>query len=107
MLLPLHRVSAPEVDTTPTPSGAGVAPKARRILIVDDNPDGADMLDLAMTMAGHETRTCTESPTALIAATEMRPDVALLDIGLPVMDGFELARRIRERSGRRRRFSSR
>lgn len=99
VLLPIHRVRAREVDTTPTPSIAEMAPKGRRILIVDDSPDGADMLDLAMTMAGHETRTCTESPAALVAATEMRPDVALLDIGLPVMDGFELARRIREALG--------
>lgn len=100
VLLPMiHQVPAPSVDTAPTPSVAKASANSRRILIVDDNPDGADMLDLAMTMAGHETRTCNESPTALEVATEMRPDVALLDIGLPVMDGYELARRIRDALG--------
>jgi CheY-like chemotaxis protein len=69
----------------------------RRILIVDDNEDGAEMLQFALQGLGHSTRIAHDGPSALAAADEFRPHVALLDIGLPVMDGYELARRLRAR----------
>ncbi|HEX8108725.1 MAG TPA: ATP-binding protein, partial [Kofleriaceae bacterium] len=68
----------------------------RRVLIVDDNCDAADLLAEALTEAGFCTRTAYDGPSALTMAGEFAPDVALLDIGLPVMDGYELARRLRE-----------
>jgi signal transduction histidine kinase len=67
-----------------------------RILVVDDNEDAALMLHYALTLAGHETRIALDGPTALNVARDFRPEVALLDLGLPVMDGLELARRLRE-----------
>jgi CheY-like chemotaxis protein len=71
----------------------------RRVLIVDDNADGAEMLELALRALGHSTRVTYDGASALVAAQEFRPDVALLDIGLPLMDGFELARRMRAEMG--------
>lgn len=67
----------------------------RRILIVDDNTDAALSLSTLQQMLGHETRTAFTGPDAIAAATAFLPDFMLLDIGLPGMDGFEVARRIR------------
>jgi signal transduction histidine kinase len=74
---------------------------ARRILIVDDNEDGAEMLAAGLDWVGHTTRTAYDGPTALEVAKEFQPEVALLDIGLPGMNGYELATRIREMFGER------
>jgi CheY-like chemotaxis protein len=63
----------------------------RRVLIVDDNPDAAEILAKAISEAGHEVRTAGDGPSALRVVETFVPDVALLDIGLPVMDGYELA----------------
>jgi signal transduction histidine kinase/CheY-like chemotaxis protein len=70
-------------------------PSGVRVLIVDDNEDAALLLSEALTQAGHRTEIAHDGPAALQVAPRFRPDVALLDIGLPVMDGFELARQIR------------
>ena len=67
-----------------------------RILVVDDNHDSALSLAMVLTMMGHETRTAHDGETALATAEEFRPDVVLLDIGLPKMNGYEVAQRIRE-----------
>ena len=74
-----------------------VAPKAavaRRVLVVDDNLDAANALNALLTSLGHETRVVHEGPQAIAAMQEFRPDVVLLDIGLPGMDGYEVARRL-------------
>jgi PAS domain S-box-containing protein len=73
----------------------GTAPHALRILIVDDNRDAADSLTMLCDSEGHMTRAAYSSAEALDAAVPFRPDVALLDIGLPDIDGYELARRLR------------
>ena len=75
---------------------AAPAPHALRILVVDDNVDGAEMLAAALEAKGYETRVAHDAPAALVLALEFRPAVAFLDIGLPVMDGYELAARLRE-----------
>jgi CheY-like chemotaxis protein len=75
--------------------GDPVDAPGRRILVVDDNEDAAELLALALAQLGHSTRTANDGPSALQAAEEFVPDVALLDIGLPVMDGYELARQLR------------
>jgi CheY-like chemotaxis protein len=62
-----------------------------RVLVVDDNADAAETLAAALSAAGHTTAVAHDGPTALRVARQFRPHVALLDIGLPVMDGFELA----------------
>ena len=66
------------------------------VLVVDDNPDAADMLREYVGSLGYRVTVALDSLAALRAADENRPAIALLDIGLPVMDGFELARRFRE-----------
>jgi signal transduction histidine kinase/DNA-binding response OmpR family regulator len=72
------------------------APEARpRVLIVDDNADGADMLADALEGLGYPTAVAHDGPEALRVAGDFAPHVALLDIGLPVMDGYELAMRLR------------
>jgi signal transduction histidine kinase len=86
---------AVRVPELPVAAAAAPAPMAtaRRILVVDDNTDAAEMLTQALTQYGHVVRAAGDGPTALRAAEEFRPDIALLDIGLPVMDGYELGRR--------------
>ncbi len=69
-------------------------PAGRRILVVDDNVDAARLLADALEAAGYETRVAFDGPGALDAATEFQPDAALLDLGLPLMDGYEVARQI-------------
>jgi PAS domain S-box-containing protein len=67
-----------------------------RVLIVDDNEDAATALELLLEEAGHSVRTAHTGPDGLAAALEFLPDVILLDIGLPKLDGYEVAKRIRQ-----------
>ncbi len=68
---------------------------ARRVLLVDDNEDALAMLAELLRSAGHEIREARDGPSALVVAQRFRPEVAVLDIGLPAMDGYELAARLR------------
>jgi PAS domain S-box-containing protein len=70
-----------------------------RVLIVDDNIDAAESLALLLDMVGHETRTAPDGPTALGTAFTFLPDVVLLDIGLPGMSGYDVARQLRQAPG--------
>jgi signal transduction histidine kinase len=81
------------------PAAAAAAPDGARVLIVDDNQDSADMIAELITSLGHETRIAHDGPAALAVVQTFRPDVALLDIGLPVMDGYELGRRLKSDAG--------
>jgi PAS domain S-box-containing protein len=84
----------------PAPEGSqlgAVSPRQQRVLLVDDNEDSAEMLALLVAELGHVARVAFDGPSALALATEFEPDIAVLDIGLPVMDGYELAARLRER----------
>jgi PAS domain S-box-containing protein len=67
----------------------------RRILVVDDNENGAQMLGMLLKALGNEVRTVYDGMAALAMAEQFRPDVVLLDIGMPKLDGYETARRIR------------
>jgi signal transduction histidine kinase len=69
----------------------------RRVLVVDDNTDAAELLARAMSEFGCETQIAHDGPSALALIEIFRPELALLDIGLPVMDGYELAQHIRNR----------
>ena len=69
---------------------------ALRVLVVDDNLDAANALKMLVEEAGHLVRMAHTGPTALAAALDYRPDVMLLDIGLPELDGLEVAKRIRQ-----------
>jgi CheY-like chemotaxis protein len=70
-----------------------------RILVVDDNNDAADSLSILLRMMGNEVHTAYDGLEAVGAAATLHPDVALLDIGLPKLNGYEAARRIRELRG--------
>ncbi|HVG10181.1 MAG TPA: ATP-binding protein [Thermoanaerobaculia bacterium] len=77
------------------------APPRHRILVVDDNRDAADSLALLLTLQGSEVRTAYDGLEAIDAAAAFDPDVVLSDLGMPRMNGYEAARKIRERcSGR-------
>ncbi|MFG6415983.1 ATP-binding protein [Roseateles sp. DC23W] len=68
---------------------------ARRVLLIDDNEDAAESLAMMLSLDGHEVRTGFSAEAALKMALDWLPDVVLLDIGLPGMDGYEVARRLR------------
>ena len=68
----------------------------RRILIADDNRDSAETLAALLRMEGHEVTSVHDGPVALSAFSEIKPDVALLDIGMPGLTGYEVARRMRQ-----------
>ncbi|HUR41935.1 MAG TPA: ATP-binding protein [Verrucomicrobiae bacterium] len=86
----------PQAQTPGPLVAAGVKASGRcRILIVDDNADAGHMLGVALELAGHATRVITDGRAALAASVEFRPDVVLLDLGLPFMDGYEVARALR------------
>ena len=74
------------------PEGDGTA---RRILVVEDNADAREMLRIVLELAGHEVHEAVDGPSGLAMALDLRPDIALVDIGLPGFDGLEIARRVR------------
>jgi CheY-like chemotaxis protein len=71
------------------------SPVRRKVLVVDDSHDTALMLAKQVELSGHETRVAHDGAEALRLAEQFRPDTAILDIGLPGLDGYELARRLR------------
>lgn len=91
--LPLSE-AAPDRPEEPTSGPA--ASRTLRMLIVDDNEDAASSMALLQELRGHVTRTAANGSDALRIAADFIPQVVLLDIGLPGMDGFEVARRLRE-----------
>ena len=84
----------PAQETGHPPPGMG-----RRVLIVDDNRDFADTLAALLTSSGHEVRIAYDGAAAIPLAAEYRPGVVLLDIGLPGVDGYEVARQLRNSRG--------
>jgi len=70
-----------------------------RVLVVDDNVDAAQTLRELLVTLGHESAVAYDGLAALELAGSFKPDIAILDIGLPVMDGYELARKLREQLG--------
>jgi signal transduction histidine kinase len=83
-------------DPGPAAAPAGAAPgRPLRILVVEDNDDARRMLRQVLTLDGHEVLEAGDGPGGLALVAEQRPDVALVDIGLPGLDGYELARRAR------------
>jgi len=73
-----------------------IVPVKRRVLVIDDNADAADTLASLVRTLGGDARTAAEGPSGIQCAAEFFPDVILLDIGMPQMDGYEACRRIRD-----------
>ena len=95
--------AVPARRTPPAPAWrrARASVRGQRVLVVDDNRDGAEMIAELLTLAGHEVQTANDPSEALALAAAFRPQVAILDIGLPVMDGYTLGRELRCAPGRR------
>jgi CheY-like chemotaxis protein len=87
-------------ELPPTPRGSAEVRKAeavpRRLLVVDDNRDAAESLATLLNLGGHEVHLAYDGLEAVEASERVRPDVVLLDIGMPKLNGYEAARRIRE-----------
>jgi PAS domain S-box-containing protein len=101
--LPKARNTRPETTADARPAATGAeptcGPRTPRILLVDDNEDAAEMLAEALAQRGYPTRVAHDAPTALRLAAEFAPEIAFLDVGLPVMDGYELAAHLRALPG--------
>lgn len=98
------RLPIAQPSSAPAPAAMGaVRPPGRslRVLVVDDSRDVRHTLSLLLPRHGHEVQTASDGPSAIEAALAWRPDVALLDIGLPAMDGYELARHLRQQDSLR------
>jgi PAS domain S-box-containing protein len=86
------RTTPASARPTLPPGGVG---NGTRVLIVDDNRDVLDTTARLLTMVGYETQTASDAMAALTIASQFRPRIAILDIGMPVMDGYQLARELR------------
>ena len=79
--------------------GEGASPRIRHVLVVDDNVDAADSLGALLAAWGFSVTVAHDGPAALAALQDTLPDIALLDIGMPAMDGYELAAHLRFQPG--------
>jgi two-component system CheB/CheR fusion protein len=95
--LPVGHVNG-AAPTQPAPTRV-TASRGRRVLVVEDNQDLAEGLSNVLARAGHEVRCAGDGPSAITSAEEFRPEIVLLDIGLPIIDGYEVARRLRRLPG--------
>jgi DNA-binding response OmpR family regulator len=82
-------------DPSSIPDSARSRPQGRRVLVVDDNDDSADSLALLLRIDGHETSVAYNGAEAVRLAESFRPDVVILDIGLPILTGHHVAKLIR------------
>jgi CheY-like chemotaxis protein len=86
-------------EVAPAARAPIVRPDARRVLVVDDNHDAADLLAEGLSADGHSPVVAYDGPAALAVAAVFKPHLAFLDIGLPAMDGYELAQRLKQLPG--------
>jgi CheY-like chemotaxis protein len=94
--------SMPPLATAPAPGRDArrvASARVQRVLVVDDNGDAAEMISNLLVDAGHQVLIAGDAAQALSVADAFRPQVAILDIGLPVMDGYTLGRELRARMG--------
>ena len=101
--IPIRPVRASGPDEAATASPNGPAPSPRRVLVVDDSVDSAESLAQLLRLQGHEVQTAYDGLAAVDIASTFGPEVAILDVGLPGVDGYETARRVasgRARAGR-------
>ena len=101
MTLPLARPAPADKDMEVS---SATEPTKRRILIIEDNEDAALSLQDVLELAGHEVHVALDGPNGLEAARCLRPDVVLCDIGLPGMDGYDVAKALRREPALRNTF---
>lgn len=99
-------VHLPLLDDVPTPppardpaTGDATPSQGQRVMVVDDNVDAAGTLAMLLEASGHDVRVVDDAREVVAVADQFRPDVAILDIGLPHIDGYQLARSLRGRAG--------
>jgi PAS domain S-box-containing protein len=98
----LPAVAAPRPHADDGAAGAAAAARvSRRVLVVDDNRDSTESMEMLLSAWGHNARSARDGPEALGLAAEFQPEVVLLDIGLPGMDGYEVASRLHAMPGLR------
>jgi signal transduction histidine kinase/CheY-like chemotaxis protein len=95
--LPIGRMTA-DTDVG-TPSATAASPEPARLLLVDDNQDALSALSILLELEGHEITTSDNGRDAIRLMCEKRPEVAIIDVGMPEMDGFEVARTVRLERG--------
>jgi two-component system CheB/CheR fusion protein len=88
-------VDGPSVRKVPARKRFSPSARSLRVLVADDNADSANGLAMLLEMASHQVRVAYDGQTTLTAAEEFRPHVVLLDVGMPDLDGYEVARRLR------------
>ncbi|MGH8169103.1 MAG: hybrid sensor histidine kinase/response regulator, partial [Steroidobacteraceae bacterium] len=92
-------LAACEAGASHHPANAqDVIPTSRRVIVADDNPDAAESLAMLLQLEGHDVRVAHDGLSALSLARAFRPQVAILDIGMPQLDGYSLARELRKES---------
>jgi signal transduction histidine kinase len=96
--LPQCEAGAVEQPPRPAVEQPGCEPKQLRVLVVDDSVDSAESMAIILEMSGHDVRKAHNGPDALREASDYRPDVVLMDIGMPGMSGHEVAQKMREAS---------
>ena len=89
-------IVAPPIAPSGPQATRGTRVEPRRVLVIEDNPDGREMLRQVLEMSGHQVYDAMNGITGVERALQHRPDVAVVDIGLPDIDGYHVARRIRE-----------
>jgi CheY-like chemotaxis protein len=97
--LPLALEDKKQKPQSVTDRQNAATPVSCRILVVDDNQDSADSIAILLRTMGNEVRSAHDGLEAVDAAAEFQPDIVLLDLGLPKLNGFDAARRIREQPG--------
>ena len=95
----LPTAAAPAREEAAHAEGRARPAKERRVLIAEDNPDAAEMMEVMLQIKGYEVRVANDGTVAVDLAAKFRPHIAFLDIGMPLMDGYEAARRIRDALG--------
>ena len=88
--------AAPDAVSVETPAKPRDAVPPRTVLLVDDNVDGIEAMSMILRRSGHDVRIALDGVAALAEAATFQPEVVLLDIGMPGMSGYELAKRLRQ-----------
>jgi signal transduction histidine kinase len=92
-------LAAPGTTRPEIPAGPGNG-RRRDVLLIEDNDDAREALRLGLEMAGHRVRVASDGPSGIERALEARPDVAVIDVGLPGLDGYQVAQSLRQKLGR-------